>query len=194
MNTNKIIKVSEFNPDLHRVVLAYPDTSKFRAFDVQNITCSDHHAFKGVGRYQITVNFGIGQSPCSFCSPDDTITVIDKLIMSAPSYKQAAQKHQEWISETIKKYGACGNTPSLKGIGTSEYKSVNDVPLLKSATIYAIEIIKPDNSIVVYVGNISNPLDIGLFAKVELDYSMTMGYVVAVKNLWTGEIFKPESI
>lgn len=78
---------------------------------------------------------------------------------------------------------------TLKGIAPSEHKTLADVPLNKKvSTTYAIEVIRPDESRVIYVGSHSQPLSCRPGTGIILDHSNTLGVVAAVKNLWDGKI------
>jgi len=78
----------------------------------------------------------------------------------------------------------------LKGIKhNEEYQRIEEVPLNKTtATLYAIEVLRPDNTKVIYLDNYNKSLRCRPGSRVSLNYSGDIGIVSKIKNRWTGKV------
>lgn len=107
--------------------------------------------------------------------------------------KYSELKRQSKIE--FEKYASCSwelsLTADLKGKAKSHLTSLLDVKeSTECSTIYAIEILKPDNTTAIYEGLYGQPLFFRPGTGVKLDYSGTIGIVQSIKSLYTGKIVK----
>jgi NAD dependent epimerase/dehydratase family enzyme len=76
MNT-KTIKISEFDSKKHKVVLDRYGKG-FAAHKVAHIRLSEKNS--RLGKYLVTIDFGVGQQPISWDQNDDLISVVEEEI------------------------------------------------------------------------------------------------------------------